>query len=104
MVRFLLLAFAQFFTLSVYAQAGDPRDVSSIDAIIDAYYEVVSSPAGESVDTARDRFLHHPQAWVSIAGKDANGTPFVNVMRWLTTMATTCLGPTGFMRWNLIAW
>ena len=80
MVRFLLLAFAQFFTLSVYAQAG------------------------ESVDTARDRFLHHPQAWVSIAGKDANGTPFVNVMRWLTTMATTCLGPTGFMRWNLIAW
>ena len=104
MVRFLLLAFAQFFTLSVYAQSGDPRDVSSIDAIIDANYEVVSGPAGESVDTARDRFLHHPQAWVSIAGKDANGTPFVNVMRWLTTMATTCLGPTGFMRWNLIAW
>jgi len=80
MVRFLFLAFAQFFALSVYAQAGDPRDVSSIDAIIDAYYEVVSGPAGESVDAARDRFLHHPEAWVSIAGKDANGTPFVSVM------------------------
>ena len=64
MVRFLFLflAFAQFFTLSVYAQAVDPKDVSSIDAIIDAYYEVVSGPAGESVDAARDRFLHHSEA------------------------------------------
>jgi hypothetical protein len=80
MVRFLVLAFAQVLALSVYAQAGHPRDVSSIDAIIDAYYEVVSGPAGESVDAARDRFLHHPEAWVSIAGRDGDGTPLVNVM------------------------
>ena len=80
MTRCLFLAFSLVIAMSSHAQGGDSRDVSSIDAIINAYYEVVSGPAGESVDVARDRFLHHPDAWVSIAGKDEDGNPFVNIM------------------------
>ena len=80
MTRSILLAYCMVYALMAHAQGGNSRDVSSIDAIIDAYYEVVSGPAGESVDTARDRFLHHPDAWVAIAGKDDSGKPFVNIM------------------------
>ena len=80
MTRYSLFALSLMFLNTSLAQGGDSRDVSSIDAIIDAYYEVVSGPAGESVDASRDRFLHHPEAWVSIAGKEADGTPVVRVM------------------------
>jgi len=80
MIRLSILVLSCTCTLSALAQNGDTRDVSSIDGIINAYYEVVSGPAGERVDVSRDRFLHHPQAWVSIAGKDETGTPFVDVM------------------------
>ncbi len=62
------------------AQEARPDDVASIDGILRAYYEVVSGPAGGVTDAARDRSLHHPQAWVSIAGKDAAGKPVVRVM------------------------
>jgi hypothetical protein len=61
------------------AQAARPADVSSIDGILKAYYEVVSGPAGGTADTARDRSLHHPNAWVAIAGKDSAGKPTVRV-------------------------
>ena len=40
-------------------------DVASIDGIINAYYEVISGPAGHSYDAARDRSLHGPQAIVT---------------------------------------
>ena len=56
------------------------EDVSTVDGIIRAYYEVVSGPAGEVPDVARDRSLHHPEAWVAIAAVDESGTPRVNVM------------------------
>ena len=64
----------------VTAQDARPDDVSSIDAIIRAYYEIVSGPAGESADAERDRSLHHPDAWVAIAATDASGKPVVNVI------------------------
>lgn len=57
-----------------------PDDVSSIDGIMKAYYEVVSGPAGGTSDVARDRTLHHPEAWVAIAGVGRDGAPVVNVM------------------------
>ena len=66
-----------------FAAAQDlprPEDVATVDGIIRAYYEVVSGPAGESQDRVRDESLHHPAAWVAIAGVDAAGTPVVNVM------------------------
>ena len=61
------------------AQAARPADVATIDGILKAYYEVVSGPAGGTADTARDRSLHHPDAWVAIAGKDSTGKPTVRV-------------------------
>ena len=55
-------------------------DVATIDGIINAFYEVVSGPAGEVPDADRDRSLHHPSAWVAIGGTDASGASQVNVM------------------------
>ncbi len=62
------------------AQTPRPEDVSSIEGIIRAYYEVVSGPAGEIPDADRDRSLHHPHAWVAIAGVGREGGPIVRVM------------------------
>jgi hypothetical protein len=75
----LLAAFAMAHG-SLAAQEARPGDVSSIDGIIRAYYEVVSGPAGTAPDVARDRSLHHPEAWVAIAGADSAGQPMVRVI------------------------
>ena len=61
-------------------QEARPEDVSTIDGIMRAYYEVVSGPAGESADIERDRTLHHPEAWIAISGVDSAGKPSVRVM------------------------
>ena len=55
------------------AQGADPADVSSLDAILDAYYEVVSGPAGQPRDWARDSTLHHPDAVVTVVRTGADG-------------------------------
>ena len=70
-----LLALA--LALPAHSQEADPADVESIDAIMKAYYEVVSGPAGESGDYERDKTLHHPDAWIAIAGENADGEPSV---------------------------
>lgn len=64
------------------ASAAAPRteDVTSIDGILGAYYEVVSGPAGAAPDVARDRSLHHPDAWIAIAGRSEAGRPEVQRM------------------------
>ena len=61
-------------------QEARPEDVSTIDGIMRAYYEVVSGPAGESADVERDGTLHHPEAWIAIAATDQSGKRVVNVM------------------------
>jgi hypothetical protein len=73
------LAALTVFSGSLAAQDARPADVASIDGIIKAYYEVVSGPAGAAADTARDRSLHHANAWVAIAGVDSVGKPTVRV-------------------------
>lgn len=60
--------------------AADPADVATLDGIIRAYYEVVSGPAGEPADRARDRSLHDPGARVAITGVRDDGTPFLRTM------------------------
>jgi hypothetical protein len=62
------------------ATAQQAEDVSTIDGIMKAYYEVVSGPAGIAVDIERDRSLHHPDAWVAISYMDKEGLPRVRVM------------------------
>ena len=59
---------------------ADPADVASIDAIMKAYYEVVSGAAGEIPDKQRDLSLHHPDHWIAISGADAEGNGVVNIM------------------------
>lgn len=61
-------------------RAADPADVATLDDIIRAYYEVVSGPAGEAPDRARDETLHIDGALVGIPGTDANGTPQLRTM------------------------
>lgn len=62
------------------AQTPRAEDVTTIDGILNAYYEVVSGAAGEIPDAERDQSLHHPDAWVAIAGRDRAGRPFVETM------------------------
>lgn len=59
------------------AVEADPADVASVDAIIAAYYEVVSGPAGAVPDIERDRSLHHPDAWVAIIREASDGERMV---------------------------
>ena len=82
------------------AQEARPEDVSSIDGIIQAYYEVVSGPAGDVADVARDRSLHHPDAWVAIAGKDESGHPVVNVMTLADYHGENRPRQEGFWEWE----
>lgn len=42
--------------------AADPQDVNSIDAILNAYYDVISGPAGEERNWDRFRSLFLPDA------------------------------------------
>lgn len=59
---------------SAHAQpAADPADVATLDGIIAAYYEVVSGPAGQPRDWARDSTLHLPDARVTIPGTGPGG-------------------------------
>jgi hypothetical protein len=60
--------------------AQNPEDVATLDGIIKAYYEVVSGPAGEKADRARDEFLHHPSALVAITSVDGDGEPSIVAM------------------------
>ncbi|NNF38707.1 MAG: hypothetical protein HKN71_08565 [Gemmatimonadetes bacterium] len=66
-------------TSPALAQGARPEDVTTIDGIIAAFYEVVSGPAGGRVDVERDRSLHHPDAWVAIAAGSSEGPARVRV-------------------------
>ena len=88
-------------TLSVArAQTARPQDVSSIDGIIRAYYQVVSGPAGGVVDIERDRSLHHPNAWVAIASRDSAGGPQVRVMPLADYHGANAPRAEGFYEWE----
>ena len=52
-------------------------DIETIDGIIKAYYDVISGPAGQPRDWERDVSLHHPNALISVTGKDKNNKPFI---------------------------
>lgn len=58
----------------------DTSDVSSIDAVIAAVYDVISGPAGERRDWARFRSLFVPAARLIPTGRDAQGTEVLRAM------------------------
>ena len=66
--------------LTAQEGSGNPADVASIDAIIKAYYEVVSGPAGESADRARDEYLHHSSALIGIPTRGDDGQPTIRMI------------------------
>jgi hypothetical protein len=67
---------------ALWAQVGGGRaeDVETLDGILDAYYEVVSRPAGTAPDRERDEWIHHPDALVAITGLGASGAPVIQTM------------------------
>lgn len=80
LVLVLLCAWTQLGLAQEGRAAADPADVATLDDIIRAYYEVVSGPAGESADRARDQTLHLPDALVGVPGQDEDGNPVLVTM------------------------
>lgn len=86
--RFSLLSFVMaVFTHSPVVMAQEPspskilhkearlQDVTSIDGLMKAYYEVVSGAANTPRDIARDKSLHHPNAQIFPLVHDKEGKP-----------------------------
>ena len=59
--------------------AARPADVSSIDGIVHAFYDVISGPAGQPRQWARDRTLYRPDVRF-VAMSVRNGKPAASVM------------------------
>jgi hypothetical protein len=55
------------------SRQASPTDVSSIDGIIDAFYDIVSGPAGEARDWTRDSTLYLPGVRFVIVSRDQVG-------------------------------
>ncbi len=72
----LSILLASSVSMSAHAAGSDyPRveDVSTIDGLIRAYYDVVSGPANTPRDVVRDRSLHHADARIFAPDKQAQG-------------------------------
>jgi hypothetical protein len=79
-IPLLTLALAAWLAAPAAAQDGAaalPRteDVATIDGIVRAFYDVVSGPAGEAPDRARDESLHLPGALIALVASDSDGQP-----------------------------
>lgn len=55
-------------------------DVTTLDGIIQAYYDVISGPAGTAPDRNRDQHLHRPDALVAITGVRPDGSRSIRTM------------------------
>lgn len=66
--------------IQVPTQAPRAEDVSSLDGIMKAFYEVVSGPAGQPRDWARDRTLYLPDIRFIQTETDRSGKVTAAVM------------------------
>jgi hypothetical protein len=66
-----IFAATAFNTLAQTAKEADPADVSSLDAIMKAVYDVISGDAGKPRDWDRFRSLFHKDARLIPSGKNA---------------------------------
>lgn len=83
----LLTTLALLATLSAHgaAQGASSQyplraDVESIDGIMRAFYDVVSTPAGVLPNRERDASLHAPGAQIRLSRVRQNGSPTVEVL------------------------
>lgn len=90
----LIISFILAFALSAMAQTlkeANPADVSSVDAIMKAVYEVISGDAGVKRDWDRFRTLFHPSARLIPTGKNPNtgvtGVRALTVEEYITRAA-----------------
>lgn len=56
------------------------EDVSTLDGILDAFYDVISGPAGQPRDWERDRSLYAPGALFGPAGVNQESGPYAMVL------------------------
>jgi hypothetical protein len=59
--------------------AAQPEDVATIDGIVKAFYDVISGPAGQPRQWARDRTLYRPDVRFA-AMSVRNGKPVARIM------------------------
>ncbi|MEO8449839.1 MAG: hypothetical protein ABI647_08625 [Gemmatimonadota bacterium] len=80
------------------AHPARPEDVSSMDAIVKALYDVISGPAGQARDWDRFRSLFAPGARLLPTGKGQDGTARVRALSpdEYATMAGANLEKNGF--------
>ena len=66
--------------VAVAAIAPRPADVATVDAVVRAYYDVITGPAGQPRQWSRDRSLYIPDLRFVATGA-AQGRPYARVMR-----------------------
>ena len=76
----LICALAAVSSVPVSAQDADPADVTSIDAIVAAVYDVISGPAGETRDWDRWHSLFIEEARLIPVGRGPDGPVRARVM------------------------
>jgi len=76
----ILLVLASQTAVRAQVGGGRPEDVATLDGILDAYYEVVSRPAGVPADRERDHWIHHPDALVAVPGAESGGETVFRTM------------------------
>lgn len=65
--------------VAVASTAPRPADVATLDGIVQAYYDVITGPAGEPRQWARDRSLYIPNVRFVATGV-APGGPYAHLM------------------------
>lgn len=66
--------------VAVAPMTARPQDVSTMDSILVAFYDVVSGPAGAPRQWSRDRSLYIPGIWFVAMSKDSTGKIRADVM------------------------
>ncbi|MGA8223342.1 MAG: hypothetical protein WB780_16970 [Candidatus Acidiferrales bacterium] len=89
--------------VEVAAISARAEDVSSLDGIIKAYYEVVSGPAGEPRQWSRDRTLYIPGVRFVSMNVDKKGEPVAHVMdhQQFVDSSDAYVTSKGFFEWEI---
>ena len=66
-------------SIAVPEIAPRPEDVATLDGIIKAFYDVISGPAGQPREWARDRTLYIPGVRFVVVDVGKDGKPLVEV-------------------------